>query len=102
MRVTSIRRTANLRTRRSRPGAPHRRGHPGPQGRRRHWDRFRTLRATRRARSRAVLGDAGMATAEYAIVTLAAVGFAGLLLVILKSGTVRELLLGIIRTALSA
>ncbi|MBU4337294.1 MAG: DUF4244 domain-containing protein, partial [Actinobacteria bacterium] len=37
-----------------------------------------------------------------AIVTLAAVGFAGLLLVILKSGTVRELLLGIIRTALSA
>jgi hypothetical protein len=43
-----------------------------------------------------------MATAEYAIVTLAAVGFAGLLLVILKSGEVRDLLVGIIRTALSA
>ncbi|MBE8526459.1 DUF4244 domain-containing protein [Amycolatopsis sp. H6(2020)] len=32
---------------------------------------------------------------------LAAVGFAGLLVVILKSGEVKELLMGIIRTALS-
>ena len=45
--------------------------------------------------------DAGMATAEYAIATVAAAGFAGLLVVILRSGEVRELLLGIIRTALS-
>jgi hypothetical protein len=45
--------------------------------------------------------DAGMATAEYAIATLAAVGFAGLLLVILKSDEVRGLLLGIIKSALS-
>jgi hypothetical protein len=42
-----------------------------------------------------------MATAEYAIATLAAVGFAGLLLVILKSDQVRGLLLGIITSALS-
>ncbi|CAM3737605.1 DUF4244 domain-containing protein [Occultella aeris] len=45
--------------------------------------------------------EAGMATAEYAIATLAAVAFAGLLLVILRSDEVRGLLLGIIRQALS-
>jgi hypothetical protein len=43
----------------------------------------------------------GTATAEYAIATLAACGFAGLLLVILRSGEVQGLLLGIIRRALS-
>ncbi|WP_246280428.1 DUF4244 domain-containing protein [Cellulomonas humilata] len=47
------------------------------------------------------LADAGMATAEYAIATLAAVGFAGLLVVILKGNEVKGLLLGIIRQALS-
>jgi hypothetical protein len=46
-------------------------------------------------------GERGMATAEYAIATVAAAGFAGLLVVILRSGEVRELLLGIIRSALS-
>lgn len=45
--------------------------------------------------------EAGMATAEYAIATLAAVGFAGLLVVILKSDEVRGFLLNLIRTALS-
>ena len=45
--------------------------------------------------------ERGAATAEYAISTLAACGFAGLLLVILRSGEVRGLLLGIIRRALS-
>lgn len=45
--------------------------------------------------------ELGATTAEYGIVMLAAVGFAGLLVVILKSGEVRELLMGIIRTALS-
>ncbi|MCZ2401798.1 DUF4244 domain-containing protein [Paenarthrobacter sp. Z7-10] len=45
--------------------------------------------------------EAGMATAEYAIATLAAVGFAGLLVVILKSDEVRGFLLSIIRSALS-
>lgn len=46
-------------------------------------------------------GDAGMATAEYAIVTVAAAAFAGLLIVILRSDEVRGLLTGIVRGALS-
>ena len=45
--------------------------------------------------------DAGMATAEYAIATLAACGFAGVLLVVLRSAQVKNLLSGIIRNALS-
>jgi len=45
--------------------------------------------------------ESGLATAEYAIATVAAAGFAGLLIVVLKSGEVRELLLGIVRSALS-
>lgn len=56
----------------------------------------------RRRWDRAVsAGEAGMATAEYAIVTLAAVAFAGLLLAILRGGEVREMLLGLIREARS-
>jgi hypothetical protein len=47
------------------------------------------------------VGDVGMATAEYAVVTLAACGFAGLLVALLRSDAVRELLLGIIRRALA-
>jgi len=45
--------------------------------------------------------EAGLATAEYAIATIAAVGFAGLLIAVLKSDTVRGLLEGIISSALS-
>ena len=52
-------------------------------------------------RARAELAEVGMATAEYAIATLAAVGFAGLLVVILKGNEVKGLLLGIVRQALS-
>lgn len=59
------------------------------------------LGATVSRRVREVGVDAGMATAEYAIVTLAAVGFAGLLVVILKGGEVKSLLTGIVRQALS-
>lgn len=55
----------------------------------------------RLAAARGMAGDAGMATAEYAIATLAACGFAGLLVVILKGGAVRDLLMGIIERALS-
>lgn len=47
------------------------------------------------------LGEEGMATAEYAIATLAAAGFAGLLYVILKSDEVRGFLVDIINQALS-
>jgi hypothetical protein len=57
---------------------------------------------TRRRRLRELLrADTGSATAEYAIATLAAVGFAGLLVVILRSDAVRDLLTALIRHALS-
>ncbi|WP_328586892.1 DUF4244 domain-containing protein [Tersicoccus phoenicis] len=49
---------------------------------------------------RVVRGEEGMATAEYAIATLAAVGFAGLLVLILKGNEVKGLLTAIIRQAL--
>ena len=64
----------------------------------------RVARPSRRLVDRLGSGarDAGMATAEYAIATLAAVGFAGLLVVILRSDEVRGLLLGIVRRALSS
>ncbi|MFD6179321.1 MULTISPECIES: DUF4244 domain-containing protein [unclassified Isoptericola] len=45
--------------------------------------------------------EAGLATAEYAVATVAAVGFAGLLIAVLKSGMVKGLLEGIISSALS-
>ena len=45
--------------------------------------------------------DSGAATAEYAIATMAAVGFAGLLVVILRSDEVRGILMELIRGALS-
>lgn len=45
--------------------------------------------------------DLGMATAEYAIATLAACGFAGMLLALMRSDEVRTLLSGVIRRALS-
>jgi len=48
-----------------------------------------------------LLEDRGSATAEYAIATLAAVGFAGLLVVILRSDAVREMLTNLIQHALS-
>lgn len=53
------------------------------------------------ARVRGEDPEAGLATAEYAVATIAAVGFAGLLIAILRSGEVREMLLGIIQRALS-
>ncbi|WP_407319269.1 DUF4244 domain-containing protein [Isoptericola halotolerans] len=45
--------------------------------------------------------EAGLATAEYAIATIAAVGFAGLLIAVLQSDTVRGMLESIIASALS-
>jgi len=46
-------------------------------------------------------GEEGAATAEYAIATLAAVGFAGLLVVILRSDQVRSMLTDLIERALT-
>lgn len=55
-----------------------------------------------RARAlRAVEADDGAATAEYAVATMAAVGFAGLLVVILRSDEVRGILTDLVRNALT-
>lgn len=54
------------------------------------------------ARARALLRDEGGAeTAEYAIATIAAVAFAGLLVAIMRSDEVRSLLEEIVRRALT-
>jgi hypothetical protein len=45
--------------------------------------------------------DAGMNTAEYAVGTLAAVAFAGVLLKVLTSGSVQAALAGVIGRALN-
>jgi hypothetical protein len=45
--------------------------------------------------------EAGMATAEYAIATLAAVGFAALLVAVLSSGEIKGLLMSLITSALN-
>lgn len=64
-----------------RPAGPHRRN---------------PLRSLRRLRE-----DAGAATAEYLVATMAAVGFAGLLIVILRGNEVRGILIELVRNALS-
>lgn len=45
--------------------------------------------------------ETGASTAEYAITTLAACGFAAVLVVLLKSGEVRSLLMNVITSALA-
>lgn len=45
--------------------------------------------------------EEGAATAEYAIATMAAVGFAGLLVVIMRSDEVRQILTDLVRSALT-
>jgi len=45
--------------------------------------------------------ERGLATAEYAIVTIAAAGFAGALMAILKGGDVKGMLTSLIQSALS-
>ncbi|EWS80250.1 hypothetical protein BF93_04385 [Brachybacterium phenoliresistens] len=49
----------------------------------------------------ALADETGASTAEYAITVLAACGFAAVLVVLLKSGEVRGMLMSIITTALS-
>ncbi|WP_344345162.1 DUF4244 domain-containing protein [Agrococcus versicolor] len=54
------------------------------------------------ARLRTIVGDeTGAATAEYVVATMAAVGFAGLLVVILRSAEVRQLLTDMVQRALT-
>jgi hypothetical protein len=45
--------------------------------------------------------ETGAATAEYAIATMAAVGFAGLLVVIMRSDEVRSILFDLVKSALT-
>ena len=52
------------------------------------------------SRLRREAGDAGMNTAEYAVGTLAAVAFAGILLKVLTSGNVQSALTAVIDRAL--
>lgn len=47
------------------------------------------------------LDDSGAATAEYVVATMAAVGFAGLLLVILKSDQIKQVLFDLVSNALT-
>jgi hypothetical protein len=55
-----------------------------------------------RTRSRRLFGDdTGAATAEYASATRAAVGFAGLVVVIMRSDEVRGILTDLVRRALT-
>lgn len=54
-----------------------------------------------RMRSLTADPESGAATAEYAIVLIAATAFAGVLLAVLKSGAVRDLLTGLVKKALS-
>jgi hypothetical protein len=58
--------------------------------------RSNTVRALRRLRE-----DRGAATAEYIVATMAAVGFAGLLIVILRGDEVRGILTELVRSALT-
>lgn len=45
--------------------------------------------------------ESGAATAEYAIATMAAVGFAGLLVIIMRSDEVRTILFDLVKSALT-
>lgn len=64
-----------------------------------------TLRSLRTCmilgRSTDLSAEEGMATAEYAIGTLAAAAFAGLLLALIRSGSLTGMLQSIIESALS-
>lgn len=61
--------------------------------------RFRPFLSRIAARARR---DDGAATAEYAITIMAAVAFAGLLVVIMRSGEVQQILTDLVRNALGA
>lgn len=63
----------------------------------------RTLRGLRTGAATRLRGarELGAATAEYAIVIMAAVGFAGLLVVIMRSDEVRGILTDLIQRALT-
>jgi hypothetical protein len=59
------------------------------------------LRRTIGSAARRIAGERGAATAEYAVATMAAVGFAGLLVIILRGDEVRGILTDLVRNALT-
>lgn len=59
------------------------------------------LRRTFDRAARRIAGERGAATAEYAVATMAAVGFAGLLVIILRGDEVRGILTDLVRNALT-
>ncbi|KAA9085274.1 DUF4244 domain-containing protein [Microbacterium radiodurans] len=58
-------------------------------------------RLTRARAARLFADESGAATAEYAIATMAAVAFAGLLVLIMRSDEVRGILTDLVRRALT-
>jgi hypothetical protein len=56
---------------------------------------------TREGLRTALADESGAATAEYLVATMAAVGFAGLLVVILRGDEVRQILTDLVRRALT-
>ena len=77
-----------------------RRGVRGAGGRARFTAVVRAARARLTAARVRGLGEQGMTTAEYAVGTMAAVAFAGLLLVVVRSGPVKSALSQLIVSAL--
>ena len=63
--------------------------------------RTRTVRSNTRRAILRLKDDRGAATAEYIVATMAAVGFAGLLIVILRGDEVRGILTELVRSALT-
>ena len=66
-----------------------------------HPNTARPFRLTRRRAATLFTDDSGAATAEYAIATMAAVAFAGLLVLIMRSDEVRGILTELVRRALT-
>ena len=86
---------------RSRDGAPRRDHRETLVNRRPSLLRPTFARVRRRATDLRRAAEAGMTTAEYAIGTLAACGFAALLVAILRGSAVQGLLMGLITRALA-
>ena len=63
--------------------------------------RTRTVRSNTARALLTLREDRGAATAEYVIATMAAVGFAGLLIIILRGDEVRGILTELVRSALT-
>lgn len=92
------------------PTTPRPPARPRGAGRRRSTRAVLLARARPRVRARLLLrpglpgrlrDDRGSATAEYAVVILAAVAFAGVLVAVMRSGEVQSILTELVRGALS-